>query len=146
MASDNAGTLFVADTNGGTMRTFNVTTTAVGTLAGDGTRFYRDGTGTAASLHRPRGMTSDGTSLYWVEFNAHTIRQAHVTTQVVTTMIGAPLPCAATDSCAAGAPGGYMEGVGAAAKMDFAFSVAFHFPSRSLFFVDGDNNLIRRIQ
>ncbi len=58
----------------------------------------------------------------------------------------APLACAATCSCPMGAPGGYLEGVGAAAQINFPWSIAFHYPSNSLFWVDGGNNVIRRVQ
>src|SRR5690606_6691895 len=127
---------------------YNTITGEVTTFAGTGGCGYVDGTGTAAAIHRPRGMTSDGTSLYWVEFNAHTIRQGIVATQEVSTLIGAPMPCMVTCSCAGPPPpqGGYAEGVGASAQLSFPYSIAFHFPSNSLFFVDSGNAVIRRIQ
>lgn len=106
----------------------------VTTFAGDGTAAYTDGIGTAAQIHRPRGMTSDGTSVYWVEFNMHTIRQGQVATQAVTTMIGAP------------GMNGYLEETGATARMNNPYGVAFHFPSRSMFFIDAANSVIRRIR
>jgi cysteine-rich repeat protein len=65
MTSDNSGNLFVADTNGATVRAFNTSTGYLGTYAGTGTCGYVDGSGAAAAIHRPRGLTSDGTSLYW---------------------------------------------------------------------------------
>jgi cysteine-rich repeat protein len=146
MASDNSGMLYVADTNGNTMRGYNPVTGQVTTFAGTGSCGYADGTGTAAEVHRPRGMTSDGTSLYWVEFNAHTIRQGVLATGDVSTMVGAPPACTLTCSCPQAPAGSYQEGVGAAAALDNPFSVTYHFPSRSLFFVDGGNAVIRRIQ
>jgi hypothetical protein len=134
MATDNSGMLYIADTNGATIRALNTVTFEVTTFAGDGTQGYVDGIGTAARIHRPRGMTSDGTSVYWVEFNQHTIRQGVAATRSVTTMVGSP------------GAAGYIEDTGSLARLDGPFGVAFHFPSRSLFFIDAANSVIRRIQ
>jgi hypothetical protein len=141
MASDGSGTLYIADTNGNQIRTYNVTSTWTGTFVGSGVPGYLDGVGLAAQVHRPRGMTSDGTSIYWVEFDAHTIRQADLATGTVTTLVGTPT----TPSCGNGG-GGYAEGTGNAAHLSCPFSVAFHFPSRALYFSDGGNAVIRKIQ
>lgn len=147
IANDGSGMLYIADTNGNTIRAFNTVTAEVTTFAGDATCGYVDGAGTAAKVHRPRGMTSDGTSIYWTEFNAHTIRQGVVATKQVGTMLGTPLPCAVTCSCGMNPPpGGYMEGTGSAAALNGPFDIAFHWPSNSFFVVDGGNFVIRRIQ
>ena len=108
------------------------------TFAGDGTSGYVDGTGTAALIHRPRGMTSDGTSIYWVEFNQHTVRQGILATQVVSTLVGTH--CGGSMPCT----GGYTEGVGTGALFDGPFAIAFHYPSNSLYIVDSGNFVIRR--
>jgi hypothetical protein len=147
IASDGSGMLYIADTNGNKIRAYNIVTTEVTTFAGSGACGYLDGIGTAAQIHRPRGMTSDGTSIYWVEFNAHTIRQAPVASAAVDTFAGAvPNPCILTCSCAQPQPGSYLEGVGTQARFDGPFSIAFHYPSSSLFVHDSANNVIRRIQ
>jgi hypothetical protein len=130
--------LYVADTNGYTIRAFNTMTDEVTTFAGDGTAGYADGTGTAALVHRPRGMTSDGTSVYWVEFNQHTIRQGIFSNRRVSTLAGTH--CGGTDPCA----GGYASGVGTAALFDGPFAIAFHYPSNTLYVVDSANFVIRR--
>jgi cysteine-rich repeat protein len=134
MASDNSGMLYVADTNGAEIRAFNAVTNEVTSFAGDGTSGIVDGVGTAARIGRPRGMTSDGTSIYWVEFNAHLIRQGVLATQSVTTMIGTAMMA------------GYTEGVGSAARIASPFGITYHYPSRSLFWLDGGNCVIRRVQ
>ena len=134
MASDNSGILFIADTNGNQIRYYNTFTTWVGTFAGDGTQGYYDATGLLAQIHRPRGMVTDGTSLYWVEFNMYTIRQAIIATAAVTTMVGTV------------GTAGYLEGTGTAAQINNPFSITYHFPTNSLFFVDSNNYVIRRIQ
>ena len=106
----------------------------VTTFAGDGTMGVLDGVGTSAQIHRPRGMTSDGTSIYFVEFNTHVVRQGVIATQEVSTMLGVPNMM------------GYFEGTGAAARFTSPFAMAFHWPSNSLFVLDGGNNVIRRIR
>lgn len=146
MTSDGSGILYIADTNGNQIRAYNTVTTEVTTFAGAGACGYVDGVGPLAAIHRPRGMTSDGTSIYWVEFDAHTIRQAVTATGSVTTLLGTPAACTSNCSCGANPAGGYAEGVGAAAALDSPFSMAFHFPSNSLFVVDSGNSVIRRIQ
>lgn len=139
IASDNSGMLYIADTNGNQVRSFNIATGAVGTFIGSGTQGYLDAVGAAAQVHRPRGMTSDGTSLYWVEFNQHTVRQAVFSTASATTLAG--------QHCDGGpCPGGYAEGVGTAARFNGPWSIVFHHPSRSLFVNDSGNRVIRRIR
>lgn len=140
MTSDNSGMLYVADTNGFHIRSFNTVTNHVGTFAGDGVAGYVDAVGTMASIHRPRGMSSDGTSLYFVEFNQHTVRQGILATGEVSTNAGKH--CDGQMMCA----GGYVEGTGTAARFNGPFSLAYHYPSKSLFVLDSVNRVIRRMQ
>ncbi len=143
IVSDNSGMLYISDTNGQAIRTLSVATSMVGTFAGvpvaptppPPPAMYVDGVGSAARIHRPRGITSDGTSVYFVEFNQHTVRQGVIATQAVSTLAGTPA-----------ATGGYADGVGSAALFDGPYSVVYHFPSGSLFVADGGNQVIRRIQ
>src|SRR5690606_20082209 len=51
MTSDNSGMLYIADTNGFHIRSFNTVTNYVGTFAGDGMPGYTDGVGVMASVH-----------------------------------------------------------------------------------------------
>ncbi|MBK8256871.1 MAG: DUF4215 domain-containing protein [Polyangiaceae bacterium] len=76
MVSDGKGMLYISETNGNKIRAYNTVTTQTTTVAGNGTCGYVDGDFGAARVHRPRGITTDGTSLYWVEAEAHTIRQS----------------------------------------------------------------------
>jgi cysteine-rich repeat protein len=139
IASDNSGMLYIADTNGANIRAYNTATGCVSTFAGTGTAGYVDAIGTAAQIHRPRGMTSDGTSIYWVEFNQHTLRQAVLATASVTTNAGKHCNGAA---CA----GGNVDGIGTAARFNGPWGITYHWPSRSLFISDTANNAIRRVQ
>jgi outer membrane protein assembly factor BamB len=146
MASDGTGILYISDTNGNKIRSYDTSSTEVRTFAGTGTCGYADGPGATAQVHRPRGMTSDSTSIYWVEFNAHTIRQAVIATADVSTFAGTAAACAVNCSCMPAPAGGYLEGTGVTSQWSNPFSTVFHFPSRSLFVVDGGNFVIRRIQ
>ncbi len=140
IVSDNSGMLYISDTNGQTIRALNAATARVTTFAGvQGMAGHVDGVGTAARIHRPRGITADGSSIYFAEFNAHTVRQGVLATGEVTTLVGMA-------DTSAGSTGGYTEGVGLAAELSNPFSVAFHFPSNSIFVLDSGNSVIRRIQ
>ena len=139
IVSDNSGMLYISDTNGETLRAMNATTFAVTTFAGvRGMRMYLDGVGTAARIFRPRGITADGGSIYFVEFNAHTVRQGVLASGSVTTLAGmvdtAPM-----------STGGYVDAVGVAAAFASPWGIAYHHPSHSLFVSDA-NHVIRRIQ
>ena len=140
MTSDNSGMLYIADTNGFHIRSFNTVTNYVGTFAGDGVQGYTDAVGAMASIHRPRGMTSDGTSIYFAEFNQHTVRQGVLATGEVSTNAGQH--CGGGMNC----PGGYFEGVGVEARFNGPFALAFHPPTSSLFVLDSANRVIRRLQ
>jgi len=95
--------------------------------------------GTAAELHRPRGLTSDGTSVYWVEFKAHTSRQGVIATGEVTTLAGDP--CNPIGSCQ-----NFIDDVGSAARFDGPFTIAYHYPPHALFVHDSANLAVRRIR
>lgn len=146
IASDGSGMLYIADTNGNTIRAFNTVTNEVTTFAGNAMCGHVDGTGTNARINRPRGMTSDGTSVYWVEFEANTIRQGVVATKEVGTFSGTPAACSVNCSCGGMPPGGYMEGTGAAAMWNRPWEIEFHWPTNSFFVIDSGNFVIRRIQ
>lgn len=95
LAVDASGNLYVADTNNSRIRMVtpagNVTT-----LAGS-TTGYQDGTGTAALLWGPSGITLDGNgNLYIADTGSSRIRKLNLTTKVITTV--------------AGGTGGYQDG------------------------------------
>ncbi|MCY1071642.1 hypothetical protein OV090_43260 [Nannocystis sp. RBIL2] len=140
LTSDNSGMLYVADTNGFALRSFNTVTGHVGTFAGTGSAGYVDGVGTEAAIHRPRGLASDGASLYFGEFAQHTVRQAILATREVSTNVGQH--CNGDMVC----PGGYGEGFGIESRFNGPFALAYHYPSRSLFVLDSANRIIRRVE
>jgi hypothetical protein len=63
-----------------------------------------------------------------------------IASATVTTLAG--MHCGGAANCV----GGYMEGVGVMSRWSGPWSIAFHYPSRSLFVSDSGNNVIRRIQ
>jgi cysteine-rich repeat protein len=144
MTHDNGGVLYIADTNGFKIRTYNITNNTLGTYAGDGACGLVDGVGSAAQIHRPRGMTSDGTSIYFSEFNEHAIRQGLLATGEVSTMLGQH--CDGASCGIVGCTGGYAEGVGTMAQLQSPYGIAFHFPTNALFVLDAGNRVIRRVQ
>ena len=85
-------------------------------------------------------MTTDGTSVYWVEFNQHTMRQGIAANGAVSTNLGQD--CGGNAGC----NGGFADGVGTAALVDGPFALAFHYPSNSIFLLEAGNFVIRRVQ
>jgi DNA-binding beta-propeller fold protein YncE len=57
----------------------------VSTFAGSGSSGSTDATGTSAKFYYPRAITTDGTNLYVVDTNNHTIRKIVISTGAVTT-------------------------------------------------------------
>jgi cysteine-rich repeat protein len=141
MAADNAGNLYITDTNGELVRTYNTVTGWVGTLAGS-TRGYVDGVGTAAQLDRPRGITSDGTSLYWAEQVESTVRQVVIKTAEVSTLVGVRGCAGTADGTGADASQDWSGNCSAAAlsglpQITTPFGgIAFHYPSQAIFLLE----------
>jgi hypothetical protein len=153
MATDHAGHLYITDTNGEAVRSYDIASGWVGTLVGRqsaGGPVYQDGTGAAVGLLRPRGLTSDGTSLYWTEQTAHTVRQVVIGTREASTLVG-------VRGC-----NGSADGVGGDGSRDWAGAcsdpqvvalpqldtpmggLVYHYPSRSLFLLESGR--LRRVE
>ena len=88
-----------------------------------------DDVGTLAQLKRARGITSDGTSVYWAGYESMTVRQAEVATARVTTLAGT------ADVC------GDLPGVGTAAELEQPFGIVYHFPTNSLYVSSGNGSI-----
>ena len=89
VASDGAGSLFVADTDNHSIRKVVIATGAVTTLAGSGDPGTTDGTGTAAGFTSPMGVASDGAgNLLVADLGNDTIRRVVIATGTVTTLAG----------------------------------------------------------
>ncbi|MDD5296923.1 MAG: fibronectin type III domain-containing protein [Rhodocyclaceae bacterium] len=80
--------LYVADTSNHLIRKIVIATGVVTTVAGTGASGSANGTGTAAAFNQPRGITTDGTSLYVTEYGGNKIRRIVIATGAVTTLAG----------------------------------------------------------
>ncbi|MGD0275413.1 MAG: carboxypeptidase regulatory-like domain-containing protein [Syntrophales bacterium] len=106
--------------------------TAVSTMAGlAGTSGSANGTGTAALFNFPRGITTDGTSLYVVDTGNDTIRKIVISTGVVTTLAGT-----------AGSSGS-ANGTGTAALFNSPRGITTD--GTNLYVADTGNDTIRKI-
>lgn len=126
--------LFVGDEGNATLRRIDLDANTVSTVAGlAGTRALLDGTGAAARFTQPSWLATDGaTRILVAEPTTNTLRSVALPSYEVTTV--------------AGAPGGptFMDGVGAAARFNFPFGVAFAGPDVAVL-ADQQNAALRRI-
>lgn len=149
MTHDGGSLLYIVDTNACLIRSYNVDTTEVRTVAGTpGTAgilgvpgipvcAYLDGSGTSAKFARPRGIAFDGSSLYVLEQNNHILRQIELFNGArVTTMVG--------DSFTS--MPGYVDAVGTNARLSGPMNLAFHPNSHSLFISESGTPVLRQIQ
>ena len=75
VAVDSSGNVYVGDTGNNIIRKITPAG-VVSTLAGDGTRGYADGTGTAAKFNRPAGVAVDSSgNVYVADFGNYRIRK-----------------------------------------------------------------------
>lgn len=135
LAADGAGHVFVADTSNHTLRKIDVATGAVTTVAGSaGSTGTVDGTGTAARLNFPIGLSSDGVGgLFFADSNNHTIRRFDVTTLAITTLAGLP------------GSSGSADGTGTTARFANPSGVATD-GAGNLLVADSSNNEIRKLR
>lgn len=80
--------LYVADSDGNTVRKIVIATGAVTTLAGWGIPGEIDGRGRAAAFNHPTGVATDGRNVYVVDQVGRTLRQIVIATGAVTTLAG----------------------------------------------------------
>lgn len=122
--------LYVTEFNGCMIRKIVIATATVSTLAGQsqvcGTSV--NGTGTAATFTKPKGITTDGTSLFVTE--STDVRQINIATGVVTTIAG-------------GTVVGHVDTIGTAARFNNLEGITTD--GTSLFVVDSYYQDIRKI-
>ena len=135
VASDGAGSLFIANGGNQTIRKVDLATGTVTTLAGlpEGDPGSADGTGSAARFNEPNGLVCDGAgSLFVADSKNDTIRKIDIATGTVTTLAGL-----------AGNPGG-ADGTGSAARFTYPEGLTSD-GAGSLFVADSGNNLLRKV-
>ena len=124
--------LYVADSGNDTVRKIVIASGAVTTLAGTaGTTGSTDGTGAAALFNTPRGITTDGTSLYVADRSNDTVRKIVIASGAVTTLAGTATVTGSTD------------GTGAAARFNTPYGVTTD--GTNLYVADTSNNTVRQI-
>lgn len=134
VASDGAGTLFVADAFNHTIRKVVVATGEVTTLAGAAkSSGSADGTGSSARFNYPGALLYDGAgNLFVADTRNSAIRKIVVSTGVVTTVAGS-----------AGSSGS-VDGVGTAARLNYPIGMSSD-GAGNLFFADSYNHTIRKL-
>ena len=131
MASDGAGSLFVADAD--SIRRVIIVTGGVTTLAGSGDWGRADGTGAAARFRGPSGVASDGAeNLFVADTENDTIRKVVIATGAVTTLAGSSLYFGGADGPAAAARFRHPRGVASDG-------------AGNLFVADTENHTIRKV-
>lgn len=126
------GQLYITDSNNNRIRKVDPQTAQVTTVAGNATSGTTDGTGTAAILRNPSGITTaaDGTLYFTQGSDSHAVRQLNPTTGQVTTIVPA-------------STGGYVDGPAATAKFSFPEGIAV--ANGYIYVADEANERIRRI-
>jgi sugar lactone lactonase YvrE len=127
--------LYVADTTNCTIRSIDLASTQVKTIAGSTPcNPSADGVGTAAHFDLPYGLTGDGQgTLYVTDAEGNTIRQLVIATTVVTTIAGKPNAQGSDD------------GVGSAARFNDPTDLALD-GAGNLYVADAGNAAIRKIE
>jgi hypothetical protein len=133
--------LYVIDGGNNKIRTINIATGAVTTLAGPAQGCYNtcpsgdtDGIGNAARFSGAVGITTDGTSLYVAESSNNKIRRIVIATGVVTTLAGpSPGSTASGDTDATGNSARFLNPTGITTD------------GNNLFVAEYNNNKIRKI-
>ena len=134
IAADDAGNLYVVDSNNQTIRKVVTSTGAVTTLAGAAGIFGRDdGTSAAARFGYPIGMAADRAgNLYVGDAFNQTIRKIVIGTGAVTTLAGTA------------AMSGSADGTGAAARFNDPDGIVAD-GAGNLYVTDSNNQTIRKI-
>jgi len=164
MSADGLGNLFIIDTNGEAILRYDTVTTQMDVLISGTVSLpaaYSDGAASSTTLGRPRGIVSDGTSVYFAEQSYATIRQVVLSSLTTSTFVGthgcfAGMGTAVRDGLGANTVGmPYVTGSGGGQRCSSPPSgtpifntmfgaMTFNFAHRSIYSIDGDQ--LRRIQ
>jgi sugar lactone lactonase YvrE len=124
--------LYVADSGSHTILKVTIATGSVTTFAGTtGTPGSIDGTGIGAQFNGPRGIATDGSTLYVTDWGNHTIRAIGISSGAVSTLAGT-----------AGSSGS-LNGVGPAAQFNQPYGIACD--GSNLYVAEQANHTIRTI-
>jgi sugar lactone lactonase YvrE len=133
LLNDGAGTLYVADESNQVIRTVDLASAAVRTLAGAKSIGRTDGPATTARFSAPQGLVADANVAYVADTGNDVIRTVSMSDGTVTTLAGAQGEPERTD----GALG--------TARFNQPQGLALDAAARLLFVADTNNRSIRRI-
>ena len=127
-------TLFVTDFGSHKVRTIDVQTRQVSTLAGSGEEESVDAIGAAASFYHPQGvaLTGDDRTLFVTDCNSHKVRMINVQAQEVLTFAGS-------------GQAGCFDGIGTGATFLCPMDLALSRDDQTLFVADYGSNKLRAI-
>ncbi|MGK5090859.1 hypothetical protein WDW89_02445 [Deltaproteobacteria bacterium TL4] len=132
VAGPNGKIIYITDYYNHTIRTMNLTSNAVGTLAGvAGKASTTEAAVAPGNLFFPWGLTSDGTYLYVTEPKSHTIRRVSIDTGVTKTIGGTAFTH------------GSSEGIGTTALFNTPYGIATDL--KNLYVADSENHVIRKM-
>ncbi len=130
-ATTNGSLVFIGDATNNRVRQFDIASGSTTTLAGSGTGTYADGTGTGASFNAPRGVTTDGTSVFVADAANNRIRRIIIASGAVSTLAGSGTAT-------------FADGVGTGASFNNPFALTVD--GDNVFVADTGNHRIRMIQ
>jgi len=131
MVNGGSGSLFAVDYS--SVRTVDLATSAVTTVAGSKDHGYADGIGTRARFYNLGGVAIDGVgNLFVVDTNNHVIRQVVIATAETTTLAGLAQAAGSTD------------GIGTAARFNYPEGIVYD-GAGNLLVSDTDNHTLRKI-
>jgi sugar lactone lactonase YvrE len=122
----NGNNLYVSDFKNNKIRKVEIASGVVTTLAGSGAEGFADGIGTAASFHHPRGLTSDGKSLYVADVLNSSIRKIVISTGAVSTVVVQETPRVSAQAAALGDGGSPKSNV---QQADYLLKVCSEIPT-----------------
>src|SRR5208283_2659603 len=133
VATDNAGNLYIADTDNHTIREVVAATGAVTTLAGlAGVSGSDDGTGSDARFDSPSAVAVDGAGNIYVADTLNNTLRMVTASGVVSTLAGTP------------GSSGSADGMGSAAQFQGPQGVAID-SAGNLYVADTNNHTIRKV-
>jgi hypothetical protein len=75
--------VYISDTGNGIIRKMDLSSMTVSTIAGTGEEGDKDGAGTEAQFNNPGAMATDGTTLYVLDADNHSVRKINLATNEV---------------------------------------------------------------